>query len=72
MKTTFKVIKARNKKYNNKIFTVENCKIVADVIRFENFDFNNKKYSGNIYKTNATMYSGNQSTIQFDVIEILN
>ena len=74
MTTTVKIIKGRNKKYNNLVFTIENCEIVADTIWFDSFEFNNKIYKGIIYTSNKNMCisCGGQSTIQFDEIQILN
>lgn len=74
MTTTIKVIKARNKKYNNTVITIENCEIVAGCIWFSSLELNNKLYNGIISSDNesATLQSGNKSTIQFDQIQILN
>jgi hypothetical protein len=74
MTTTVKVIKARNKKYNNQVLVLNNCQIVADSIWFDSLEFNNKIYNGSIdpVRNNMTISSGNQSTIQFDEIQILN
>jgi len=74
MTTTIKVIKARNKKYNNTVITIENCEIVAGCIWFNSLEFNNKLYRGSISsdKESATLQNGNKSTIQFDQIEVLN
>jgi hypothetical protein len=73
MKTTVKIIKGRNKKYNNQVLILNNCEIVAGNIWFDSLEFNNKIYKGSIDTTrnNMTIHSGNQSTIQFDEIEIV-
>lgn len=63
MQVTIKVIKGRNKKYNNKVFTFNNCKkyvsesyiydldkrIEQDVFSFT-FELNNRIYNGRIEK----------------------
>lgn len=74
MKTVIKVTKARNKKYNNQVLTLENCTIVGNYIMFDSLEFNNKIYKGsvNTSRNNMTISFGNQSTIQFDEIQILN
>ena len=74
MKTVIKVTKARNKKYNNQVLTLENCTIVGNYIWFNYLEFNNKIYKGSINtsRNNMTISFGNQSTIQFDEIQILN
>jgi hypothetical protein len=74
MKTTVKIIKGRNKKYNNLVFTIENCEIFSETILFDYFEFNNKIYKGtiNTSNNNMTIWFGRQSTIQFDEIQILN
>lgn len=74
MTTTIKVIKARNKKYNNTVLTIENCRVVAGCICFDSLEFANKLYNGSISsnKDRATLWSGNRSTIQFDEIQVLN
>lgn len=74
MKKVIKVTKARNKKYNNQVFTLENCIIVGDYIMFDSLKFNNKIYQGiiNPIRNNMTISFGRQSTIQFDEIQILN
>jgi hypothetical protein len=74
MKTVIKVTKARNKKYNNQVLTLENCTIVGNYIWFNSLEFNNKIYKGSINtsRNNMTISFGNQSTIQFDEIQILN
>lgn len=74
MKTVIKVTKARNKKYNNQVLTLENCTIVGNYIWFDSLEFNNKIYKGSINtsRNNMTISFGNQSTIQFDEIQILN
>jgi hypothetical protein len=81
METTIKVIKARNKKYNNKVFTFSNCteSLTAGVnpqkqIEFKGFEFNGKKYDGTIRKGYngfcVSMWCGN-GIINFDIIELI-
>jgi hypothetical protein len=81
MKTTIKVIKARNKKYTNKIFSFLNCtenftagSNSQKIIEFTNFEFNGKKYDGRIKKGYngfcISMWCGN-GTINFDIVEII-
>jgi len=64
MQVTIKVIKARSKKYNNKVFTFNNCKKITfeeyvcklnKSIEYEKFvftfEFNNRIYNGVIKNT---------------------
>ena len=74
MTTVIKVTKARNKKYNNQVLTLENCTIVGNYIFFDSLYFNDKIYKGsvNTNRNNMTISFGSQSTIQFDEIQVLN
>jgi hypothetical protein len=74
METTVKIIKGRNKKYNNQVLILNNCEIVAGNIWFGSLEFNNKIYKGSIdpIRNNMTISSGSQSIIQFDEIQILS
>jgi hypothetical protein len=74
MTVIFKVVRARNKKYNGIVLTIENCEKVADSIWFNSLEFNGKLYNGRISsdRESATLHSGRKSTIQFDEIYILN
>ena len=78
MQVTIKVIEGRSKKYNNKVFTFNNCKKITvkeyvckldKEIEYEGFaftfEFNNRTYNGRIENSYDFGWRGSLSVVNY-------